>query len=109
MTSSSLAGMHIQFRTLMFHSRIEEQLQEHLYIKKSTTSLSAAIGTLDSSLGPHPESDLSIDLYFDSTPIATIDGFDRWFSFNHFNKSVILLSAAIGASISPLGPHTEEI
>jgi hypothetical protein len=70
MTSSSLAGMHIQFRTLTFHSRPEEQLQYRLYIKKSVTSLPAAIGfnhltksaislsaaieASDSPLGPRP-------------------------------------------------------
>jgi hypothetical protein len=46
MTSSSLVGMHIQFRTLTFYSSMEEQLQECLLLKKSTTSLSAAIGAL---------------------------------------------------------------
>jgi hypothetical protein len=39
-------------------------------LKKSTTSLSAAIGILGSPLGPHPESDLVINLYSNSTPIA---------------------------------------
>jgi hypothetical protein len=37
---------------------------------KFVISLSAVIGALDSPLGPHPESDLEIDLYPDSTPIA---------------------------------------
>jgi hypothetical protein len=39
-------------------------------LNKSTISLSAVIGILDSPLGPHPESDLETDLYFGSTPIA---------------------------------------
>jgi hypothetical protein len=39
-------------------------------LKKSMTSLSAAIKALGSPLGPHPESDLVIDLYSGSTPIA---------------------------------------
>jgi hypothetical protein len=67
MTSSSLAGMHIQFRTLTFHSMLEEQLQERLRLKKSVTSFLAAIEALCSSLGPHPESDLPTDLYSIST------------------------------------------
>jgi hypothetical protein len=39
-------------------------------LNKFIISLSAAIGTLDSPLGPHPESDLETDLYSGSTPIA---------------------------------------
>jgi hypothetical protein len=39
-------------------------------LKKSMTSLSAAIGALSSPLGPHPESDLVIYLYSGSTPVA---------------------------------------
>jgi hypothetical protein len=39
-------------------------------LKKSVTSLSAAIGALGSPLGPHLKSDLEIDLYSVSTPIA---------------------------------------
>jgi hypothetical protein len=35
-------------------------------LKNSMTSLLAAIGALDSPLGPHPESDLQIDLYSSS-------------------------------------------
>jgi hypothetical protein len=62
MTSSSLAGMYIQFRTLTFYRRPEEQLQERLHLKKSMTSLSAAIGALCSPLGPHPESGLATNL-----------------------------------------------
>jgi hypothetical protein len=34
MTYSSLPGMHIQFRTLTFYSRSEEQLQERLCLKQ---------------------------------------------------------------------------
>jgi hypothetical protein len=91
MTSSSLVGMHIQFRTLTFHSRPEEQLQERLHLKKSTTSLSAAIGTFGSPLAPHPESDLAIDLYYVSVPIANMDELNRRISFNLLNKSTISL------------------
>jgi hypothetical protein len=39
-------------------------------LKKSATSLSAVIGALDSPLGPHTESDLETDLYSGYTPIA---------------------------------------
>jgi hypothetical protein len=39
-------------------------------LKKSVTSLSAVIGALGSYLGPHTESDLVTDLYSVSTPIA---------------------------------------
>jgi hypothetical protein len=39
-------GMRIQFRTLTFHSRLEEQLQEHIRLKKSVTSLPAMIEAL---------------------------------------------------------------
>jgi hypothetical protein len=76
-------------------------------LKKSATSLSAAIGTLGSPLGPYPESDLVTDLYFGSTPIANIDRSSCQISFNSLNKSVILLSTAIGTLGSPLGPHLE--
>jgi hypothetical protein len=76
-------------------------------LKKSTTSLSTTIGALSSSLGPHPESDLVTDLYYDSTPIANMDRSGCQISFNSLNKSVISLSAATGALGSPLGPHPE--
>jgi hypothetical protein len=39
-------------------------------LNKSVISLSVAIGALGSPLEPHLESDLEIDLYSDSTPIA---------------------------------------
>jgi hypothetical protein len=77
MTSSFLVGMHIQFRTLTFHSRSEEQLQEHLYLKKSATSLPAAIGALGSPLGPHLESELPTNLYAVYTQIAIMNESDR--------------------------------
>jgi hypothetical protein len=76
-------------------------------LKKSTTLLLAAIGALGSPLGPHPESDLVTDLYSGSTPIANMDRSGCQISFNSLNKSVISLSAAIGALDSPLGPHPE--
>jgi hypothetical protein len=76
-------------------------------LKKSVTSLSVAIGALDSPLGPHPESDLVTDLYSGSTPIANMDMFGCQISFNSLNKFIISLSAVIGALGSPLGPHSE--
>jgi hypothetical protein len=82
----------------------EEQLQERLCLKKSTTSLPVVIGALGSPLGPHPESDLPTDLYSGSTLIAIMDGSDRRISFNLLTQSAISLSAAIGAWGSPLGP-----
>jgi hypothetical protein len=76
-------------------------------LKKSAISLSVAIGALGSRLGPHPESGLVTNLYSGSTPIANIDMSGCQISFNSLNKSVISLSAAIGALGSPLGPHPE--
>jgi hypothetical protein len=76
-------------------------------LKKSVTSLSAAIGALGSPLGPHPESDLVTYLYSVSTPIVNMDKSGCQISFNSLNKSVISLSAVIGALDSPLGPHPE--
>jgi hypothetical protein len=49
-TSSSPAGMHIQFRTLTFHNRPKEQLQERLRLKKFVISFLAAIRALGSPL-----------------------------------------------------------
>jgi hypothetical protein len=99
--------MSIQFKTLTFYSRPEEQLQERLRLKKSVTSLSAAIGALGSPLGPHPKSDLVTDLYSGSTPIANMDESGCQISFNSLNKFVISLSAVIGTLGSPLEPHLE--
>jgi hypothetical protein len=65
------------------------------------------IGALGSPLGPHPESDLVTDLYSGSTPIANMDMFSCQISFSSLNKSIMSLSAAIGALGSPLGPHPE--
>jgi hypothetical protein len=76
-------------------------------LKKSATSLSVAIRALGSPLEPHPESDLETDLYSDSTPISNMDRSGGQISFNSLNKSVISLSAAIRALGSPLGPHPE--
>jgi hypothetical protein len=69
------------------------------------TSLSTAIGALGSPLSPHPESGLVTDLYSGSTLIANMDRSSCQICFNSLNKSVISLSAAIGALDSPLGPH----
>jgi hypothetical protein len=99
--------MHIQFRTLTFHSRSEEQLQECLHLKKSVTSLFTAIGAMSSPVGPHPESDLPTDIYSGSTSIAIMDESNRWIRFNLLTKSVISLLAVIEASGSPLGPRLE--
>jgi hypothetical protein len=71
------------------------------------TSLPAAIGALDSPLGPYPESDIPIDLYSDSTSIAIMDESDHRISFSLLTKFVISLSAVIGASGSSLGPRLE--
>jgi hypothetical protein len=107
MTFSSLAKMHIQFRTLTFYSKPEEQLQEHLRLKKSVTSLPMVIGALGSPLGPHPESDLATYLYSTSTPIANMNESDCRINLNLLTKSTISLSVAIGASRSPLRPRPE--
>jgi hypothetical protein len=99
--------MRIQFKTLTFHSRSEEQQKEHLHLKKYATSLPTVIGASVSPLGPHPECDLAIDLYSGSTPIANMDDSGHRISFNSLKKFTISLSAAIGALGSPLGPHPE--
>jgi hypothetical protein len=107
MTFSSLAGMHIQFRTLTFYSRPEEQLQERLRLKKSMTLLSAVIRALVSPLGPYSESDLATDLYSGFTLIADMDESDRQISFSRLKKFVTSFPAAIGILCSSLGPHSE--
>jgi hypothetical protein len=99
--------MHIQFRTLTFHSRLEEQLQERLHLKKFATSLLVTMGALDSPLGSHPKSDLVTDLYSGCTSIASMDESDHRIIINRFKESVTSLSTAIGVLSSPLGPHTE--
>jgi predicted deacylase len=66
-----------------------------------------AIGALGSPLGPHPESDLATDLYPGTTLIAIIYESNHRIKFNLLNKSTISLSAAIRASRSLLGPHSE--
>jgi hypothetical protein len=76
-------------------------------VKKSVTSLSVTIEALGSPLGPNPESGLVTDLYSDSTSIANMDRSSCQTSFNSLNKSVVSLSAAIGALGSPLVPHQE--
>jgi hypothetical protein len=102
-----LRPWQVQFRTLIFHNRPKEQLQEHLRLRKFVTSLPAAIGALDSPLGPHAESDLPTDLYSGSTPITIMDESDRRISFNLLTKSAISLSAAIRALCSLLRPYLE--
>jgi hypothetical protein len=76
-------------------------------LKKFVTTLSVAIGALGSPLEPHPKRDLVTYLYSVSTLIANMDKSGCQISFNSLNKSVISLSAAIGALGSPLGPHLE--
>jgi hypothetical protein len=76
-------------------------------LKKSVTSLSVAIKALCSPLGPHPKSDLVTDLYSASILIANMDRPGCQISFNSLNKFVISLSAAIEALGSPLVPHLE--
>jgi hypothetical protein len=76
-------------------------------LKKSVTSLSAVIRALGSPLGPHPESDLVIDLYSVSTLIANMGRSGCQISFNSLNKSTISLPVAIEALGFPLGPHSE--
>jgi hypothetical protein len=133
MISSSIAGMCIQFRIIIFYSRSEEQQTEYLHLKKYTTSLpaviviidksdrhinfnslkkfatslSTTIGALTSCLGPHPKSDLVTNLYSDSTLVANMDMFGGQISFNSLNKFIISLSATIGTLGPPLVPHPE--
>jgi hypothetical protein len=76
-------------------------------LKKSMTLLSAMIKALRSPLGPHPESDLAINLYHNPSPIANMDESDRRISINLLNKSTISLSVVIEALSSPLGPCPE--
>jgi hypothetical protein len=73
--------MSIQFIILTFHNRSEEQIQEHLRLKKSVTSLPAVIKASCSPLGPHSKSDLVIDLYSVSTSIVIMDESDHWVNF----------------------------
>jgi hypothetical protein len=108
MPSSSPAGMSIQFKTITFHSRSEEQLQERLHLKKIMTSLSEVIGALGSPLGPHPKKRSSyisiLFLYSDSYQ----NEFGRRISFNS-KKFVISLSTTIVTLSSPLGPRLERV
>jgi hypothetical protein len=76
-------------------------------LDKSVISLSAVSEALGSPLGPHTETNLIIDLYSVSTPIAIMDESDRWISLNYLNKYVMSLSTAIGALDSHLGPFLE--
>jgi hypothetical protein len=97
MTSSSPTGMSIQFRTLIFYSRPEKQLQECLHLKKYVTSLPAAIEALGSPLGPHPKSDLDIDLYSGSTLIAIKMSLIIASVSDDFKKATISIQEAIKA------------
>jgi hypothetical protein len=50
-------------------------------LNKSVILLSMAIGASDSPIGPRLERDLATYLYFDSTPIAIKDEFNRQIRF----------------------------
>jgi hypothetical protein len=97
---------HGRVRSIAIMDEFDRQINFNS-LKKSATSLSAAIGTLDSPLGPHPEIDIETDLYFVSTPIANMDSSGCQISFNNLNKSIISLSVVIGALGSPLGLRLE--
>jgi hypothetical protein len=60
-------------------------------LKKFVTSLSVAIGASGSPLGPHPERDLDIDLYSDSTPIAIKTSLIVGSISDNFKKSITSL------------------
>jgi hypothetical protein len=93
--------MNVQFRTLTFYSRLEEQLQECLRPKKFRISHSSAIGTLVTPLGPHPESDIATtDLYSGSIPIAIMDEFGHQISFNSLKIQDLALSSDRGIELS---------
>jgi hypothetical protein len=70
-------------------------------------SLPAAIRTLASPLGPHPERDLATCLYSGSTPIAVTDESNHRISFNRLKKFMTSFLVTIRALCSPLGPHPE--
>jgi hypothetical protein len=97
---------HGRVRSIAIMDEFDRQINFNS-LKKSATSLSAAIGALDSPLGPHPESDIETDLYSASTPIANMDRSGCQISFNSLNKSIISLSVVIGALGSPLGLRPE--
>jgi hypothetical protein len=65
------------------------------------------IRALDSPLGTNPKSDLPIDIYSGSTPIAIMDESDHRISFNRLKKSTTSLPPAIRGLDSPIGPHQE--
>jgi hypothetical protein len=107
MISSSIAGMCIQFRILTFYSRSEEQQKECLYLKKSATSLPAAIAIMDESDRQINFNSLKKSATSPPAEIAIMDESDRQINCNSLKKSVTSLSAAIGALDSPLEPHLE--
>jgi hypothetical protein len=79
---SSLLGHHLEsdLRTDLYSGSTpiaimdesDRQISFNL-LTESVISLSVAIGASGSLLGPHPEIDLTIDLYSDSTPIVIKD------------------------------------
>jgi hypothetical protein len=107
MISSSIAGMCIQFRILTFYSRSEEQQKECLYLKKSVTSLPAAIAIMDESDRQINFNSLKKSATSPPAEIAIMDESDRQINCNSLKKSVTSLSAAIGTLDSHLEPHLE--
>jgi hypothetical protein len=81
------SGCHISFNSL----------------NKSVISLSAATGALVSTLGPHPKSDLEMNLYSGSTPIAIKTSSIVGLVLYDFKKSTISLQIyTLAQSNSPI-------
>jgi hypothetical protein len=76
-------------------------------IKKSATSLLAAIAIMDESNCQINFNNLKKSVTSFPAVIAIIDESDRQINFNSLKKSVTSHSAVIGALSSPLGPHPE--
>jgi hypothetical protein len=89
-----------------YHGRVRSSCQLQQPQKICDLALSGDRG-IRLSFRTHPESDLEIDLYSGSIPIASMDMSGCQISFNSLNKSIISLSAVIGALGSPLEPHPE--
>jgi hypothetical protein len=99
--------MSIQFKTLTFYSRLEEQLQECLRFKKSVNSLPATIAIINESDRQINFNSLKKSMTSLLAAIAIMDESDRQINFNSLKKSTTSLSAVIGALGFPLGPHPE--
>jgi gamma-glutamylcysteine synthetase len=76
-------------------------------LKKSATSLLAAIAIMDKSDRQINFNSLKKSVSSLPVAIAVMDESDRQINFNSLKKSVTSLSAAIGALSSPLGPNPE--